>query len=99
MDTINKLLKKPAPKRKSRAEMLAAASAAESASAAASYYGDEAGDEERTETANPLFVRWINNASGSRLGVPTAWLDGPIGETLSVGWKRPERNILVEEVG
>ncbi|KAF4548248.1 Ino eighty subunit 2-like protein [Elsinoe fawcettii] len=86
MDTINKLLKKPAPKRRTRAEMIAAANAA------------EAGEEGDETSADPLYVRWVHNSSGSKIGVPTGWLEGSVGETLSKGWTKPPEVKLVEEV-
>lgn len=88
MDTINKLLKKPAPKRRTRAEILAAASAAE---------GTPGAEDGEPEPANPLFVRWVNNAQGSRIGVPQEWLEAPVGEALAQGWK-PSPRRMVEEV-
>lgn len=72
MDTINKLLKKPAPKRRTRAEIIAAQQMESMATP-----GAEEGDEERPD---PLFVRWVNNSEGSRIGVPEEWLDAPVGE-------------------
>ena len=87
MDTINKLLKKPAPKRRTRAEMLAAAAAA-----------DTPAGEDDEESAYPLYTRWVNDSSGSRLGVPTAWLEGQVGAGLAQGWTKPPETKLVEEV-
>ena len=72
MDTINKLLKKPAPKRRTRAEIIAAQQMESMATP-----GAEEGEEERPD---PLFVRWVNNSSGSRIGVPEEWLEAPVGE-------------------
>lgn len=90
MDTINKLLKKPAPKRRTRAEMIAAAAAAENTPAA------DDGDE---FTADPLYVRWVNGREGSRIGVPIEWLEGgPAKGVLAEGWTRPPERKLVEEV-
>jgi len=77
MDTINKLLKKPAPKRRTRAEIIAA----QQAEAMAGTPGYEDGEE--GERADPLFVRYINTVNGSRLGVPEEWRDlGGLGEVL-----------------
>lgn len=84
LDTINKLLKKPAPKRRTRAEMMAAAAAA--------------GEYDGEESADPLYVRWINDAAGSRIGVPTEWLQAPVGAALEKGWKGPPEPTLIEEV-
>lgn len=88
MDTINKLLKKPAPKRRTRAEMIAATAAADTP-------GAEDGEE---ESAYPLYVRYINNSSGSRIGVPTEWLEGPVGAQLKPEWKGPRVRPMIEEV-
>ena len=73
MDTINKLLKKPAPKRRTRAEMIAAAAAAEAGTPGAD-------GEDEPPRADPLYSRWISNKEGSRLAVPDEWLEGPLGE-------------------
>ena len=72
MDTINKLLKKPAPKRRTRAEIAAAADLATP--------GAEDGDEELPDA---LFVTWVNNARGSRIGVPEEWLETPVGAVFN----------------
>lgn len=91
MDTINKLLKKPAPKRRTRAEIIAAQHAAEGTPMT------EDG-EEYYPPANPLFVRYINNKNGSCIGVPSEWLeeDQPAGQVLRNGRKAPPK--MVEEV-
>lgn len=88
MDTINKLLKKPAPKRRSRAEIIAAANAA----------GTPDVDENNEYTADPLYTRWVSSLSGSRLGVPIEWLEGAAGPSLAQGWTRPPERTLVEEI-
>jgi len=75
METINKLLKKPAPKRRTRAEIIAAQQADAMATPGAEY-----GEEERPD---PVFVRYVSNANGSRLGIPEEWLEGPAGELLA----------------
>jgi Ino eighty subunit 2 len=74
METINKLLSKPAPKRRTRAEMIAAERAAELTPGAE--------DEEGRPRANPLFSRWVNNKNGSRVAVPDEWLESPIGDVF-----------------
>lgn len=73
MDTINKLLKKPAPKRRTRAEMIAAAAAAEAGTPGAD-------GEDEPPRADPLYSRRISNKQGSKLAVPDEWLDSPLGE-------------------
>ncbi|KAI5241416.1 hypothetical protein E4T43_05490 [Aureobasidium subglaciale] len=92
MDTINKLLKKPATKRRTRAEIIAAQNAAEGTP----MYTEDG--EEYYNPANPLFVRYVNNKDGSRVGVPSEWLEEgqPAGQMLSNGWKAPAK--MVEEV-
>lgn len=70
METINKLLKKPAPKRRTRAEMDAARAAA---------LDGEDGDVEKPD---PLYVRWVSNREGSRIGMPDEWLEGGLGEAF-----------------
>ncbi|QIW97132.1 hypothetical protein AMS68_002650 [Peltaster fructicola] len=93
IDTINKLLKKPAPKRRTRAEILAAQANNNGTPGAEGEDGDEI-------PADPVYVRWINSASGSMLGVPTEWLQSPAGEVLAPADQRPPggARILVEEV-
>ncbi|KAI1539448.1 PAPA-1 domain containing protein [Pyrenophora tritici-repentis] len=61
LDTINRLLKKQPPKRGRKALQ------------------DEDGQEEEPEPerANPLFVRYIQNAKGTQLAVPDEWLQAP----------------------
>jgi len=83
MDTINKLLKKPATKRRTRAEMIAAAAAG------------TLGEDGEHESADPLYVRWTNNAMGSSINVPVEWLEAPVGEVLRTGWSGRK---MVEEV-
>jgi Ino eighty subunit 2 len=86
MDTINKLLKKPAPKRRTRAEIIAQQQADMMATP-----GAEDGEDGRPD---PLYVRWVNNAQGSRVGVPEEWLDAGVGEVFRGGGSGK----LVEEV-
>ncbi|ERF75721.1 hypothetical protein EPUS_01551 [Endocarpon pusillum Z07020] len=93
MSTINRLLKRQVPKRRGKAmnpETLEAATAAEGATPAE--------DEEfEVERANPLFVRWVNNKDGSRIGVPEEWRGKQVGRVF--GPPPPPRNgRLVEEI-
>ena len=72
MDTINKLLKKPAPKRRTRAEIIAAQQA-----------GSTPGmEDDEYERPDPLFVRWVNGRDGSRVGVPEEWMETPVGDVF-----------------
>lgn len=88
MDTINKLLKKPAPKRRTRAEIIAQQQAEMLATPAA-----EEGEEERPD---PLFVRWVSGANSSRVGVPEEWMESAVGEVFRAGGN--DGGQLVEEV-
>lgn len=77
MDTINRLLKKQAPKRRGKL------SAAEiSANAAA--HEDLGGSEVEFEKPNPVYVRWVSNRHGCRVGVPGEWLAGPAGSVFGL---------------
>ncbi|KAI7186483.1 hypothetical protein KC363_g6558 [Hortaea werneckii] len=74
MDTINKLLNKPAPKRRTRAEIIRDQQIELMAAAGGGTPGTEEGEEER---ADPLFTRYIQRANGSRvLAVPEEWREG-----------------------
>ncbi|KAK6433833.1 hypothetical protein LTR95_009984 [Oleoguttula sp. CCFEE 5521] len=75
METINKLLQKPAPKRRTRAEMLAAGLHGTGTPGG----WDEDGEEIR---ADPLFTRWVSSKEGVRVGVPSEWLAGERGEVF-----------------
>src|SRR5215469_15945362 len=67
METINKLLKKQAPKTNSRR-----------AAANGTKEVDVSPDTE-PQKPNPVFVRWISNKHGNRIGVPEEWLGAPVG--------------------
>ncbi|KAK4561128.1 hypothetical protein LTR86_005083 [Recurvomyces mirabilis] len=86
MDTINKLLSKPAPKRRTRAEIIAAQHAE-----AMGTPGAENGEYERPD---PLFTRYVQDRSGARLGVPEEWLEVPVGQIFG----RLGGGKMVEEV-
>ena len=77
MDTINRLLKKQAPKR--RGKISAAEIAAQNAA-------DENEENDapvpEVEKANPLYVRWVSDASGCRVGVPGEWMGSPMGHVF-----------------
>jgi Ino eighty subunit 2 len=67
MDTINKLLKKQAPKTNARRREINATAA------------DSTSDVSAEQKPSPLFIRWISNKDGNRIGVPEEWLEGPVG--------------------
>ena len=66
METINKLLKKQAPKTNARRR---------------DFNGivGEATPDTEAQKPNPLFVRWISNKDGNRIGVPEEWVEAPVG--------------------
>jgi Ino eighty subunit 2 len=70
METINKLLKKQAPKVNRKAA--AAAAAADNA-------------DDNVQRANPLFIRWVSKKSGSMVSVPDELLAGPAGDVFKKG--------------
>ncbi|KAJ4297737.1 hypothetical protein N0V90_005632 [Kalmusia sp. IMI 367209] len=88
MDTINRLLKKQPPKRGRRVVQEVT----------------EDGQEEEpgSEKANPLFVRYKQNASGTTLAIPEEWLQAPVGSlfngTLVKPSPKPFSGRMVEEV-
>jgi hypothetical protein len=69
METINKLLKKQAPKTTKRAALLA---------------GDETPEVEG-QRPDPMFIRWVNTKEGSRLAMPEELLTGPAGRLFVGG--------------
>ena len=64
----------------------------------------ESGQEEEPEPerANPLFVRYVQNAKGTQLAVPDEWLQAPVGSvftgSMEKGVQRPYSGRMVEEV-
>jgi len=86
METINKLLKKQAPKTNARRNLLNGAG------------GDSTPDSE-AQKPNPIFVRWVSNKDGNRIGVPEEWLEGPIGNIFQGSVKAaPMGGRLIGEV-
>lgn len=83
MDTINRLLRKQAPKRRGR---IPAAEAAENAAA----------DQETVaeyEPVDPTMARWISGREGTRVAIPEEWVGTPAGRIFG---ETPRK--LVEEV-
>ncbi|KAK1242468.1 hypothetical protein MKX08_005280 [Trichoderma sp. CBMAI-0020] len=74
METINKLLKKQAPKINRKAA---------AAAAAADSQGPNA------QKADPVFIRWVSNKSGNRIAVPDEIVDGPSGTLFGNKTKQP----------
>jgi Ino eighty subunit 2 len=69
METINKLLKKQAPKTNARRKELNGVSA-------------EASADGEPPKINPVFIRWVSNKDGNRIGVPEEWLEAPVGNVF-----------------
>lgn len=82
MDTINRLLKKQAPKRRGKiasTELSAAGAGAPLPSSALkgkshNASNDDALSRDEEITANPVYVRWVSDRNGCRVGVPGEWL-------------------------
>ena len=72
MDTINKLLKKQAPKTNARRREFLGIT------------GDATPDGAAPKP-DPLFVRWVSNKDGNRIGVPEEWVEGPVGAIFAKG--------------
>ena len=88
MDTINRLLKKQAPKR--RGKIPAAETTAN---------GDMVGTPQQDfeyEKPNPVLVRWVSDSRGCRIGVPKEWLETPVGRVFEGGRKASGR--MMEEI-
>ncbi|KAF7913086.1 uncharacterized protein EAE98_011637 [Botrytis deweyae] len=88
METINKLLKKQAPKTNARRRDLNGPAV-------------DATPEGEPQKPNPLFVRWISNKDGNRIGVPEEWMEGPIGALFQGGVKASGNEMdgkLIQEV-
>lgn len=76
MDTINRLLKKQAPKRRGRAKDIINTADGE-------VTPNDVEEEEPMVKPDLLFVRWVSNRFGSRIGVPEEWLEAPVGELFA----------------
>lgn len=91
MDTINRLLKKQAPKRRAKAE--AAETGAENTPDAP----------QEPERPNPTMIRWVSNREGCRVAVPEELVGNPtvrLFSQLSAGKENGNGNNgqLVQEV-
>ncbi|KAI9839518.1 MAG: hypothetical protein M1819_002143 [Sarea resinae] len=85
MDTINRLLKKQAPKRRGRAAAGGAVDTAATATNGDATPNPADGDAPAVfEKANPLFVRWVSSSDGVRVGVPAEWGGKPVGSVFGM---------------
>ncbi|KAL8937182.1 MAG: hypothetical protein Q9216_004556 [Gyalolechia sp. 2 TL-2023] len=89
LDTINRLLKKQAPKRRGKisAEEITANALAP----------PEPSDIE-FEPANPVYIRWVSNRNGSRVGVPSEWLENGLENSIGKVFMGGGGGSMVEEV-
>lgn len=94
MDTINKLLKKQAPKRRGKI------SAAEAAGEATPSNVQETAASQPLE---PTMTRWVSTRDSCNIGVPSEWLGTPAGRLFGTESGSPIPQVsgggkLVEEV-
>ncbi len=82
-------MKKQAPKRRGK---ISAEEIATNAMAP-----PEASDVEY-EKANPVYVRWVSDRDGSRVGVPSEWLENGLENTIGRVFIGGGRRRMVEEV-
>lgn len=83
METINKLLKKQAPKINKKAA--AAAARADSV-------------DEESQRADPTLIRWVNNRSGSQVSIPQEIIAAPVGQVFTGGRVGLSRKLVQEVV-
>lgn len=102
-DTINRLLKKQAPKRRGKisAKEIEAQDRGDMSEAEEQQLLQR-GNEEAAEIvpANPVFVRWVSDRQGCRVGVPAEWEGTPMGQVF-VGGSNAGGSVsgkMVEEV-
>ncbi|KAL8971684.1 MAG: hypothetical protein Q9183_000939 [Haloplaca sp. 2 TL-2023] len=88
LDTINRLLKKQAPKRRGKIS-------AEEITANAMASQDTPDVE--VEKANPVYVRWVSDKNGSRVGVPSEWLENGLENSIGRVFM-PRARKMIEEV-
>ncbi|KAL9081457.1 MAG: hypothetical protein Q9157_000015 [Trypethelium eluteriae] len=100
MDTINRLLKKQAPKRRGRVKDVNTSSVIAAAAEDGATPGEDSGESERP---SPFYTRWVNHVGGTTLSIPEEWLDAPVGRIFE-GAKKVQKvspmafGKMVEEV-
>lgn len=86
-DTLKRLLEKPAPKRRSRAQMIADAEREE-------FGGGREDGEEGAWAMDRTCVRTVVGRGGTRVCVPDDWLGAPVGELFRRGRGEDGRPVL-----
>lgn len=86
-DTINRLLKKQAPKRRGKisAKEIEAQDRGDMSEAEELLLQQRYEEAAEIVPANPVFVRWVSDSRGCRVGVPTEWEGTPMGEVFVSG--------------
>ena len=84
MDTINRLLKRQAPKVRGKPVSGGKSGVAGDATPSVEAGTGEVGGVVQ-EAPEPTMVRWISSKEGVRLYVPTSWLDTPAGRVFDPG--------------
>jgi len=101
METINKLLKKQAPKTNARRANLNGGKDKDELALSGENGNGEDGEYEPRK-ADAVFVRWVSNQHGVRVGVPEEWLGkdigGVFGQASRVGGVGLGTGRLIEEV-
>jgi len=101
MDTINKLLKKQAPKRRGKDPTLIPTTTGSNpvgggGDSNATPHSQVEG--ESFEKPNPVYVRWVSGKDGCRVGVPEEWLGTPVGRVFEKMGGEVTGRRVVEEV-
>jgi Ino eighty subunit 2 len=91
MDTINRLLKKQAPKARGRRAVGESQSNVDGSGVATP-------SEQEPNAPRDVRVRWISNKSGNRIGVPGEWLAAPVGAIFRGSVAYSASNKMVQEV-
>lgn len=97
METINKLLKKQAPKTNARRANLNSGKDKDEVTVAGENGNGEEGDYEPRK-ADAVFVRWVSNQQGVRLSVPEEWIGKNVGRVFGAGGVGLGSRRLIEEI-
>jgi len=85
MDTINRLLKRQAPKMRGKANNAASGKAGGDTTPAVESEGQMAAGGVEEEKPQPKMVRWVTNKDGVRVYVPGSWIGTPAGSVFEKG--------------